>query len=515
MAEMKIIQPPRLPRLPPTLAWRNGGITPTILLLRIAFTATNDPFASNCLYCNQQFCGFELPLLQPTIPLLRIVFTGAILHAIARGPSIMALKSPSKVDVDKVEDILNSLPEQEQDAVYRILYGRSPRDLALGVPAAARKLASSHNFDLQSYQFTAQSEGTRPPKIVRVGLIQNSIGLATTESVEAQRAAIHEKVRPLIQAAGEAGVNVICLQECWHMPFAFCTRERLPWSEFAEDARTGPSVLFCIQMAKQYRMVVICPILERDSTRGEVIWNTAVVINNDGAVLGIQRKNHIPRVGDFNESTYYCEGNTGHPVFHTAYGRIGIAVCYDRHHPLNWLMLQLNGAEIVFNPSATIAGLSEHLWSVEARNAAIANSYFTCAINRVGTEIFPNPFTSGDGGPAHNDMGPFYGSSYVTGPDGVRTPGLSRVRDGLLVVQMDLNLCRQVVDKWGYRLTQRIDHYAEEFARAAKHTYEPQVVRPKSHTEQESGQPQGQQPGRRECANHDCARLAVDCSKFH
>lgn len=85
-------------------------------------------------------------------------------------------------------------------------------------------------------------------------------------------------------------------------------------------------------------------------------------------------------------------------------------------------MYGINGAEIVFNPSATVGNLSEPLWGIEARNAAIANSYFTCAINRVGTEVFPNEFTSGDGLPAHKDFGHFYGSSYVAAPDGSRTP---------------------------------------------------------------------------------------------
>lgn len=112
-------------------------------------------------------------------------------------------------------------------------------------------------------------------------------------------------------------------------------------------------------------------------------------------------QNHIPRVGDFNESTYYMEGNTGHPVFETAFGRIAINICYGRHHPLNWMAFGLMGAEIVFNPSATVGALSEPLWPLEARTAAIANTYFVGAINRVGTEHFPNEFTSGDGQPAH------------------------------------------------------------------------------------------------------------------
>lgn len=85
------------------------------------------------------------------------------------------------------------------------------------------------------------------------------------------------------------------------------------------------------------------------------------------------------------QSTYYMESTLGHPVFNTAYGKIAINICYGRHHPQNWLMYGINGAEIVFNPSATVGNLSEPLWSIEARNAAIANNYFTCAINRVGS----------------------------------------------------------------------------------------------------------------------------------
>ena len=79
------------------------------------------------------------------------------------------------------------------------------------------------------------------------------------------------------------------------------------------------------------------------------------------------------------------ESTLGHPVFDTKFGKIAINICYGRHHPQNWLMYALNGAEIVFNPSATVVGLSEPLWPIEARNAAIANHYFTCAVNRVGT----------------------------------------------------------------------------------------------------------------------------------
>ena len=134
-------------------------------------------------------------------------------------------------------------------------------------------------------------------------------------------------------------------------------------------------------------MVIISSILERDETNGDTLWNTAVVISHTGKVIGKSRKNHIPRVGDFNESTYYMEGTLGHPVFDTKFGKIAINICYGRHHPQNWMVYGLNGAEIVFNPSATVGDLSEPLWPIEARNAAIANSFYACAINRVGTVI--------------------------------------------------------------------------------------------------------------------------------
>ncbi|KAK4357771.1 hypothetical protein RND71_023381 [Anisodus tanguticus] len=182
------------------------------------------------------------------------------------------------------------------------------------------------------------------------------------------------------------------------------------------------------------------------------------------------------QVGDFNESTYYMEGNTGHPVFETAYGKVAVNICYGRHHPLNWLAFGLNGAEIVFNPSATVDELSEPMWPIEARNAAIANSYFVGSINRVGTEVFPNPFTSGDGKPQHADFGHFYGSSHFSSPDASCTPSLSRCDDGLLISDMDLNLCRQLKDKWGFRMTARYEIYADMLTRYVKLDFEPQLL---------------------------------------
>lgn len=378
-------------------------------------------------------------------------------------------------EIISLEDVLQKhIPEAELREVHRILYGKELRKLDL--PESAKALAQEGDFDVTGYGFDVPAEQSRPCRIVRVGIIQNKIVLPTTAPVLAQRDALHQRLCSIIDVAAQCGVNIVCLQEAWTMPFAFCTREKYPWCELAESAEDGPTTKLLQEVAKKNNMVIISPILERDEIHGDILANTAVVISNTGKVMGKSRKNHIPRVGDFNESTYYMEGDTGHPVFQTQFGKIAINICYGRHHPQNWLTFGLNGAEIVFNPSATVGALSEPLWPIEARNAAIANSYFTCAINRVGTETFPNEFTSGDGKPSHKDFGHFYGSSYFSGPDGSRTPGLSRTKDGVLIAEMDLNLCRQMKDKWAFRMTQRLPMYAESLNRAAQPDYEPQVI---------------------------------------
>jgi beta-ureidopropionase len=382
---------------------------------------------------------------------------------------------------ESIEQLIFDADGQKQHRdIYRILYGCRPSDieLKLDIPdACSAKLEGQADFELKGYLLLAEKEQLRRPREVRVGVIQNSIKLPTTAPVIDQIKAIHNRIGVFLDLAGSNNVNIVCMQEAWTMPFAFCTRERLPWTEFAEPAETGMTTNFLKTYAKKYNMVIISPMLERDELHLDTIWNTAVVIDNHGNYLGKSRKNHIPRVGDFNESTYYMESNLGHPVFETEFGKIAINICYGRHHPLNWLMYKVNGAEIVFNPSATIDGLSETMWPIEARCAAIANSYFTCAINRVGTEEFPNEFTSGDGKKSHKKFGHFYGSSYVTAPDGRRTPGLSRIKDGLLIADLDLNLCRQTSDKLGFQMTARLDMYANCLTNATSPNYKPQIIK--------------------------------------
>ncbi|KAJ1369527.1 hypothetical protein KIN20_031011 [Parelaphostrongylus tenuis] len=374
-------------------------------------------------------------------------------------------------EFDGIETILKeSLEDRHYEEICRILYGRAYPELELSQEAIS--CAANGKFELKAYSVSAQPEQLRAPRKVRVAAIQNSIVLATTAPVREQRRALHEKIAAMIEAAALAGANILCLLH-FALENVCHGQNSRKWSNMARLRN------FLSQLAAKYSIVIINPILEREEEKDDLIWNTAVVISHTGKVIGKSRKNHIPRVGDFNESTYYMESTLGHPVFETAFGKIGINICYGRHHPQNWMMYALNGAEIIFNPSATVGGLSEPLWGIEARNAAIANHCFTVAINRVGTEYFPNEFTSGDGRPAHHDFGHFYGSSYIAAPDGSRTPGLSRTKDGVLIAEIDLNLCRQTKDTWGFRLTQRLDLYARSLEKAARPDYHPDIRREK------------------------------------
>jgi len=389
-------------------------------------------------------------------------------------------KNDPMTSFESVESVLKQyIPKDKLTQVQRVLYGQPSEDLNDKIPKEHLEEGEKHNFEIKYYSMVknVQEEQLRKRRVVKIGVIQNSIAIPTDRPVKEQYDSIVEKVMNMIHVAGKMGVNVLCLQEAWNMPFAFCTREKTPWMEFAKSAETGKTTKILQKVAKQYNMVIISPILERDEAHANTIWNTAVVIGNNGNVIGKHRKNHIPRVGDFNEANYYLEGNTGHPVFETVFGKIAINICYGRHHPLNWLLFGLNGAEIVFNPSATVGALSEPMWSIEARNAAIANSYFVAGINRIGTEKFPNEFTSGNGKPAHKDFGHFYGSSYIAAPDASRTPGLSRVRDGLLITDIDLNQRRQIQDVWMFQNTARYDMYAKKLTDYVKHNFKPQIIR--------------------------------------
>ena len=137
------------------------------------------------------------------------------------------------------------------------------------------------------------------------------------------------------------------------------------------------------ELAKKHKMVIVVPMYEEDLPG--VYYNSAAVIDADGEYLGKFRKIHIPQCNPgFWEKFYFRPGNLGYPVFDTKIGKVGVYICYDRHFPEGARCLGLGGAEIVFNPSATVAGLCEYLWKLEQPAHAVANQYFVGAINRPG-----------------------------------------------------------------------------------------------------------------------------------
>jgi N-carbamoylputrescine amidase len=280
-------------------------------------------------------------------------------------------------------------------------------------------------------------------RIVKAAVIQLANQADTNEPCAVHRRAMTEAHVPFIERAGNAGVQMLCFQEIFTGPY-FCPSQDSKWYGLAEARPDGPTTQLMCEYAKKYGMVIIVPIYEEEMTG--IYYNTAAVIDADGSLLGKYRKNHIPQVAGFWEKFFFRPGNLGYPVFNTAYGKVGVYICYDRHFPEGARCLGLNGAEIVFNPSATVAGLSQHLWELEQTAHAVANGYFIAAINRIGEE-------------APWNIGRFYGSSYFADPRGQIVAQASEYDPELLIAELDFDMIREVRDTWQFYRDRRPDTY--------------------------------------------------------
>src|SRR4029079_3677366 len=281
-------------------------------------------------------------------------------------------------------------------------------------------------------------------RTVRGGLIQMKADVSLEGTTDQVKSRMIEKHLPLVDAAAAKRVQVLCLQELFYGPY-FCAEQKVRWYELTEPIPDGPTTRMFQEIAKRHGMVIVLPIYEVENTG--VYYNTAAVIDADGTYLGKYRKHHIPQVAPgFWEKYYFRPGNTGYPVFNTAVGKIGVYICYDRHFPEGARILGLNGAEIVFNPSATVAGLSEYLWKLEQPAHAVANGYFVGAINRVGTEA---PWRIGE----------FYGQSYFCDPRGKFLAEGPRDKDAVVVADLNLDLIEEVRSVWQFYRDRRPDAY--------------------------------------------------------
>ncbi len=228
------------------------------------------------------------------------------------------------------------------------------------------------------------------PRIVRCGLIQASNALGSSHSLPQIKKAMIEKHLKLIEQAARKKVQVLSLQELFYGPY-FCAEQNVRWYQLTERVPEGPTIRLMQKVAARHRM--------------------------------------------------------GYPVFDTKYGRIGVYICYDRHFPEGARILGLNGAEVVFNPSATVAGLSEYLWELEQPAHAVANGYFVGAINRVGKE---KPWSIGE----------FYGKSYFCNPRGKIIAQASRNKDEVLVANLDLDMIQEVRTVWQFFRDRRPETYS-------------------------------------------------------
>jgi len=272
---------------------------------------------------------------------------------------------------------------------------------------------------------------------VRAALIQAQANMSKQDAVD-------KHIKMIADAAGQ-GAQVVGLQEIFHGPY-FCAEQDPKWYDTAEP-EDGPTVSRMREVAREHGIVLIVPWYEEEQPG--VYYNTACVIERDGTIVGKYRKTHIPHVGPcFWEKFYFKPGNLGYPVFDTSVGRIGLIICYDRHFPEVARELGIKGAELVFNPSATVESLSRYLWELEQPAHAVANGFWMAASNRVGVEAPLNPAK-------------FYGSSYFCSPRGKLIAQASDSEDEVLVADLDLDEIREVRNTWQFFRDRRPETYGE------------------------------------------------------
>ena len=277
------------------------------------------------------------------------------------------------------------------------------------------------------------------PRIVRGALLQAEWTGDKESMIQKHEKYAHE--------AAAQGAQVMCFQELFYGPY-FCQVQDAQFYGFAERIPDGPTTRRMQDLAKQTGMVLIVPMYEEDERTAGIYYNTAAVIDPDGTFLGKYRKTHIPHITGFWEKFYFRPGNLGYPVFETAIGKVGVYICYDRHFPEGARALGLNGAEIVFEPSATSRGLSEYLWRIEQTSHAVANGYFVGTINRVGIE----PLGDDD----------FYGQSYFCDPRGQFVGAVGDAhKEELLVRDLDLGVIDQVRTTWQFYRDRRPEAYGD------------------------------------------------------
>ena len=289
-------------------------------------------------------------------------------------------------------------------------------------------------------------------RIVPVGLTQ----MACSENAAANL----RKQVALVERAAKQGAKIICTQELFTSQY-FCQVEDHRFFKLAETI-PGPSTDALSKVAKKHKAVIIASLFEK---RADGLYhNTAVVIDADGTILGIYRKMHIPDDPLYYEKFYFTPGDTGFRAWDTAYAKIGVLICWDQWFPEGARLTALQGAQILFYPTAigwhptekAEYGKAQHeSWELIQRSHAVANGCYVCAPNRIGLE----KILDSHGKPVSEDGIEFWGQSFVASPNGQIAAKASSDREEVLVVPCDLEKVEFSRTHWPFLRDRRIDAY--------------------------------------------------------
>jgi N-carbamoylputrescine amidase len=287
----------------------------------------------------------------------------------------------------------------------------------------------------------------RAAALVRIGLIQSS---CTTDPEANLR-----KTLRLAEHAAKAGAQIICTQELFRSEY-FCQSEDFGNFQLAEKI-PGPSTDAFCRLARKKKVVVIASLFEQRAAG--VYHNTAVVIDADGSLLGAYRKMHIPDDPGFYEKFYFTPGDTGFRAWPTRFGKIGVLICWDQWYPEAARLTALQGAQILFYPTAIgwhpkeknkLGAIQHDSWETIQRSHAIANGCYVAAINRIGHERPAG--VKGDGIE-------FWGQSFVAGTSGEILAKAPPDKEKVLIVPVDLNRVDWTRTHWPFLRDRRIDAY--------------------------------------------------------
>jgi N-carbamoylputrescine amidase len=277
----------------------------------------------------------------------------------------------------------------------------------------------------------------RPPSTFNVmskvilGLLQHSC--STDPAANLKKALL------LAERAAKKGANIICTQELFRSQY-FCQKEDHDYFKLAESI-PGPSSKAFQTIAKKYGCVIIASLFEKRASG--LYHNTAVIIDADGKMLGVYRKMHIPDDPLYYEKFYFTPGDTGFRAWDTRFGKIGVLVCWDQWYPEGARLTAMQGAEILFYPTAIG-------WETIQRSHAVANGCYVAATNRIGVEK-----------PAGGDGIEFWGQSFVAGTSGQILAKASATKEEILLVPIDLGKVDVTRTHWPFLRDRRIDAYGD------------------------------------------------------